>query len=377
MKGFIKSISNNIDIDLISGSTVATLRCNRSKLIRVFLMSVNYAQIAPDETLKAMGSLKLNTSLEQQTVVFRAFADSVRTSILRVLESGSFGVLELSRLLDIRQSALSHHLKTLAVAGLVAKRREGNSIFYRRAFLREDDPYVEFKRAAFNCIDSLQMDEAHRRRLDVLEHERSELSLNFFKKNAEKFAKNQELIVERSQYSPILEELISSLNLPSDSTVVEIGPGEGFLLVKLAQLFDQVIGIDNSAEMLSKAKESVSDANLDNVAFIHGDANQQSISRARVNLVVMDMVLHHLPSPANIFGSVADMLNPLGYFLAVDLAQHDQGWVCKSCGDLWLGFDEVELENWAVLAGLEPLQSVNLALKNGFQVQISLFRLGL
>ncbi|MDG2118265.1 MAG: metalloregulator ArsR/SmtB family transcription factor [Gammaproteobacteria bacterium] len=377
MKGFIKSISNNIDIDLISGSTVATLRYNCSKLIRVFLMPLNNVQIVPDETFKAMGSLKLNTSLEQQTVVFRAFADSVRTSILRVLESESFGVLELSRLLDIRQSALSHHLKTLAVAGLVAKRREGNSIFYRRAFLREDDPYVEFKRAAFKCIDSLQMDEAHRRRLDVLEHERSELSLNFFKKNAEKFAKNQELIVERSQYSPILEELISSLNLPSDSTVVEIGPGEGFLLVKLAQLFDQVIGIDNSAEMLSKAKESVSDANLDNVAFIHGDANQQSISRARVNLVVMDMVLHHLPSPANIFGSVAEMLNPLGYFLAVDLAQHDQGWVCKSCGDLWLGFDEVELENWAVLAGLEPLQSVNLALKNGFQVQISLFRLGL
>lgn len=374
MKGFIKSISNNIDIDLISGSTVATLRCNSSKLIRVFFMSLNNAQIVPDETFKAMGSLKLNTSLEQQTVVFRAFADSVRTSILRVLESESFGVLELSRLLDIRQSALSHHLKTLTVAGLVAKRREGNSIFYRRAFLREDDPYVEFKRAAFKCIDSLQMDEAHRRRLDVLEHERSELSLNFFKKNAEKFAKNQELIVERSQYSPILEELISSLNLPSDSTVVEIGPGEGFLLVKLAQVFNQVIGIDNSAEMLSKAKESVSDANLDNVTFIHGDANQQSISRARVNLVVMDMVLHHLPSPANIFGSVADMLNPLGYFLAVDLAQHDQGWVCESCGDLWLGFDEFELENWAVLAGLERLQSVNLALKNGFQVQISLFR---
>ena len=61
-------------------------------------------------------------------------------------------------------------------------------------------------------------------------------------------------------------------------------------------------------------------------------------------------------------------------FLAVDLAQHDQGWVCESCGDLWLGFDEFELENWAVLAGLERLQSVNLALKNGFQVQISLFR---
>jgi ArsR family transcriptional regulator len=90
----------------------------------------------------------------------------------------------------------------------------------------------------------------------------------------------------------------------------------------------------------------------------------------------MDMVLHHLPSPASVFSSVTGMLNPLGYFLVVDLAQHDQSWVCESCGDLWLGFDEAELENWAVLADLEPLQSINLALKNGFQVQISLFRAG-
>jgi ArsR family transcriptional regulator len=126
--------------------------------------------------------------------------------------------------------------------------------------------------------------------------------------------------------------------------------------------------------MLSKAKVSVNGANLDNVTLIHEDASQRSVIRSRANLVVMDMVLHHLPSPANIFSNVAGMLNPLGYFLTVDLAQHDQDWVCESCGDLWLGFDEAELENWAVLAGLEPMQSMNLALKNGFQVQISLFR---
>jgi ArsR family transcriptional regulator len=339
-------------------------------------MPISNLQNLPDETMIAVRSSKLDTSLEQQILVFRAFADSVRTNILRVLQNESFGVLELSRLLDIRQSALSHHLKTLTVAGLVAKRREGNSIFYRRAFLKEDDPYFEVKRAALSCIDSLQVDEDHRRRLGVLEHERSELSLSFFKKNAGKFAENQELIVERSQYSPILEELISSLNLPSDSNVFEIGPGEGLLLVKLAQMFSQVTGIDNSVEMLSKAKESVNGANLDNVTFIHEDANQRSVIIARANLVVMDMVLHHLPSPANIFSNVAGMLNPLGYFLTVDLAQHDQAWVCESCGDLWLGFDEAELENWAVLADLEPLQSINLALKNGFQVQISLFRAG-
>ena len=342
-----------------------------------FAMSLNNFKSVPVKAAKATKAeraLKIGTSLEQQTLICRAFADPVRTIILRVLHNESFGVLELSRLLEMRQSALSHHLKTLTSAGLVAKRREGNSIFYRRAFLKEEDPYVELKKAAFDCIDSLRISENIRYRLSDLEHERSELSFRFFKKNAAKFAENQGMIVERRQYSPILEELISSLNLPPDSSVVEIGPGEGFLLVKLAQMFNKVTGIDNSAEMLRKAKESVNNANLHNVKFVHEDVNLRSFGKAKENLVIMDMVLHHLPSPASVFRSVASMLNPLGYFLVVDLAQHEQSWVCESCGDLWLGFDEAELENWAVLADLDPLQSINLALKNGFQVQISLFR---
>ena len=65
----------------------------------------------------------------------KASADSLRLQVLRVLREDSFGVSELCSIFDIRQPALSHHLKVLANAGLVATRREGNSIFYRRSEL--------------------------------------------------------------------------------------------------------------------------------------------------------------------------------------------------------------------------------------------------
>jgi DNA-binding transcriptional ArsR family regulator len=76
-------------------------------------------------------NLEISNSVEDLTLVQKALADSLRLQILRLLKNESFGVLELCRILDIRQSALSHHLKVLFTACLVSTRREGNSIFYQ------------------------------------------------------------------------------------------------------------------------------------------------------------------------------------------------------------------------------------------------------
>jgi ArsR family transcriptional regulator len=61
---------------------------------------------------------------------FHALSDETRLQILELLRRGEHCVCELTETLDLRQSLLSFHLRTLKQAGLVADRREGRWMYY-------------------------------------------------------------------------------------------------------------------------------------------------------------------------------------------------------------------------------------------------------
>src|SRR5690606_41214906 len=94
----------------------------------------------------------------------KAGGDPLRLSILRALANDSFGVLELAQIFAVGQSGMSHHLKVLAQAGLVATRREGNAIFYRRALAQPGQPGSALPAAMLDEVDRLQLPlDAHAR----------------------------------------------------------------------------------------------------------------------------------------------------------------------------------------------------------------------
>ena len=315
-----------------------------------------------------------STALEQLTSLHKALADGLRMQILRLLKSESFGVLELCRILDIRQSALSHHLKILATADLVSTRREGNSIFYRRAFLSEEDSYRDIKEAVFEQLDESALPAAQLKKIKQIQLERAQLSLSFFNKNAAKFQEKQGLIVEHDDYHAALLNVIDGLGLGPTATVTEVGPGEGQLLVKLADKFPALTALDNSRDMLERSREAALNNGFDNVSFLLGDTAIARKQKLQNDLIIFDMVLHHISSPAKTFKDSAALLNPGGYLLLIELSSHDQDWVRETCGDLWLGFEETDLNHWAQQAGLTTGQSSYLALRNGFQIQIRVFK---
>ena len=61
---------------------------------------------------------------------FKVFGDSTRLRILWALHLRELCVCDLSELLDMSMSAVSHQLKTLRLARLVKFRREGKNIYY-------------------------------------------------------------------------------------------------------------------------------------------------------------------------------------------------------------------------------------------------------
>jgi len=64
--------------------------------------------------------------------VMRALADPTRRAVFeQVARSGEVNVAELTRTSGVTQGAISQHLKSLKLAGLVAERPQGRNVFYR------------------------------------------------------------------------------------------------------------------------------------------------------------------------------------------------------------------------------------------------------
>jgi len=307
------------------------------------------------------------------TNLCKASADTLRLLVLRVLYKDSFGVSELCSIFKIRQPALSHHLKVLANAGLVAARREANAIFYRRSELGQDPRLEALQHSLFETVDTIDLPPEIEKRLAALQRRREENSANFFRDNAHKFHEQQDLIASYSRYADVVLQVLRDSPLERYRTVLEVGPGDGSFLLELAPLFEHVVALDNAPGMLEKARQKAADAALHNIEFILDDTRSARLQTLEADCVVMNMVLHHTPAPGTVLRDVAACLAPGGVLLVTDLCNHDQGWARENCGDLWLGLEPADLTQWAQAAGLNELASVYLAQRNGFKVQVRLF----
>ena len=68
--------------------------------------------------------------MEAAAELFKVFGDPTRLKLLAALLGQEMCVCDLSDLLGISQSAVSHQLRLLRTSRLVKNRREGKSVFY-------------------------------------------------------------------------------------------------------------------------------------------------------------------------------------------------------------------------------------------------------
>ncbi len=65
--------------------------------------------------------------------LFKVFGDTTRIKILYVLFESEMCVCDIAQLLNMTQSAISHHLRSLKQSKLVKFRRDGKVVFYSLA----------------------------------------------------------------------------------------------------------------------------------------------------------------------------------------------------------------------------------------------------
>lgn len=277
---------------------------------------------------------------------FKALADPTRLRILSVLMRGEFTVQELTDILQLGQSRVSHHLKILTDAGLLSVKREGTWAYYRvdgrNEFFNAIRPVVE-PRLQGEVVSGSDSE----RLLKVLEQRRCR-SLEFFDRHARQW----DDLVRGALPTPDYKDALLD-RVPKVPVLLEVGVGTGNLVGGLRRHADRVIGVDHSAVMLEQARQRISGERLSDVDLRLGQMQHLPVSEGEVGWAVLNMVLHHAPHPQQVFHELNRVLTTGGGITLVDLDRHHDEWVRESLADQWLGFERDELEHWLTAAGFE------------------------
>ena len=281
-------------------------------------------------------------------------ADATRSRMLLLLERNELTVSELCAVLQLPQSTVSRHLKTLSDAGWVSSRRDGTSRFYSLA-LDEREPSTRrlwsLLREQVSATPGADQDA---RRLKGVLGRRQTKSQEFFESAAGQWDRlRQELFGRSSQ----LQALPAFLD--ERWTVGDLGCGTGQVAAALAPFVAQVIAVDRSSDMLQAAKRRLRE--MPNVEVRRGDLEALPIADAELDAATLLLVLHHLPDPASALREAARVLKPSGRLVISDMLPHDREDYRHQMGHVWLGLSEDQLRRLLGAAGFGSIRVVPLA----------------
>jgi ArsR family transcriptional regulator len=278
-----------------------------------------------------------------------ALADATRSRMLLVLERHELTVTELCAVLQLPQSTVSRHLKTLSDTQWVSSRRDGTSRYYTLAL---DDRGPATRRLWALLREQVSLtpgaDQDARRLRGVLGRRQSK-SQEFFASAAGQWDKLREDLFGRASYLHALPGL-----LDADWVVGDLGCGTGQVASSLAPFVRQVIAVDRSADMLQAARRRLRD--LANVDVRRGELEALPIQDGDLDAATLLLVLHHLPDPVAALSEAARVLRPGGRLLISDMLPHDRETYRQQMGHVWLGFGEEPLRRMLGNAGFEQVR---------------------
>ncbi len=86
-----------------------------------------------DKVIRIQSTMLKEGKLQRVSHLFKTLCDPTRINILYALKDEELCVCDLSVIVGMTQSAMSHQLKCLRDADLVRYRKEGKVVFYRLA----------------------------------------------------------------------------------------------------------------------------------------------------------------------------------------------------------------------------------------------------
>jgi SAM-dependent methyltransferase len=279
-----------------------------------------------------------------------ALSDPIRCRMLMLLEKHELTVTEIGSVLQMPQSSVSRHLKTLADDHWVLSRRDGTSRFYAMSTGDELDPGAKrlwpIIREQVAPTSAAGQDD--RRLRGVLARRRAK-SEEFFASAAGDWDRLRGDLFGDTFY------LWGVLGLIDPALVVgDLGCGTGQLTEVVAPYVRQVIAVDSSTEMLDAARQRLEGAR--NVDLRQGELEGLPIAEGELDAAMLSLVLHYSPSPGRALAEVARVLRPAGRVLVVDMLPHERQEYQQQMGHVWLGFSDKQIGKFLTDAGFSDVR---------------------
>ena len=275
-----------------------------------------------------------------------ALADPIRCRMLLPLERHELTVNEICTVLQLPQSTVSRHLKTLADDGWVASRRDGTSRFYGMTLVDLDAGAQQLWPLIREQVSSTSGAEQDERRLKaVLSRRRSKSRAFFASASGQWDHLRAELFGDRFHLHALLALIDPSL------VVGDLGCGTGQVSELLSPHVTSIIAVDGSPDMVQAARRRLKGA--PHVDVRRGDMEALPIDEGTLDVAILALVLHHVPEPARALGEVRRVLKPGGRVLVVDMLPHDRAEYQQQMGHVWLGFAEKTMKKYLEAAGFE------------------------
>jgi ArsR family transcriptional regulator len=273
-----------------------------------------------------------------------ALSEPTRCRLLLLLERQELTVSELCAVLQMPQSSVSRHLKTLADDGWVTSRRDATSRFYTMPAEELDPGATRLWPIIREQVASTQTAAQDQRRLRSVLARRRARSQEFFASAASQWDKIREAYFGDTFY------LWAVLGLIDPTLVVgDLGCGTGQLAATVAPHVHRVIAVDGSPDMLDAARRRLVDA--PNVELRQGELESLPVDDGELHAAMLSLVLHYSPEPARALTEVARGLRPGGRVLVVDMLPHDRAEYQQQMGHVWLGFSEQQIVKFLTGAG--------------------------
>ena len=282
-----------------------------------------------------------------------ALADPTRSRLLLLLDRHELTVSELCSALQLPQSTVSRHLKTLADEGWVTARAEGTSRRYAMPGTALDTSARKLWHLVRDQVGTTRSARQDLTRAEHVVHERRTTSQAFFSTRAGNWDK-----VRADLYGSSADVAPLTALLDPAWTVADLGCGTGQTTAALAPFVARVIAVDESSAMLAAARKRLGDR--DNVELRGGRLEDLPIDESSADVAVLSLVLHFVVNPAAVIAEAGRILRPNGRLLVVDMLPHERDEYRITMGHLWLGFDHAQLDAWFTEAGLTTPRVVAL-----------------